>query len=1122
MITIQRTYVMWVLFFLVSLGSIIFSIKYFDKAVPLVNLDLRMNRHEALAKATTIARELTLGPTDYRQVASFRTDQTTKIYVELEAGGAHAFNKMVTGNVYSPYTWQVRHFKPHQIHELNIIFKPDGTPYGFSEQISEETPGFALSSEQAEKIAQKEAQNHWHINFNEYNRVEVSKDTKPNGRVDHTFVYERPETIGQAHYRLVIVVSGDKVTQLFHFVKVPEQFIHRFKQMRSSNETLKQIADVLRFVLYFLGIGIFGLIVLLRRRYLVWKAPLIAGLVISSLDVLETFSGYPLEYWSYETTTPIHTFIVDFVIKAASNFIYLFLFSTLIFMLAESLSRLAFKNHPKLWNLWSKSSGSSWQILGQTTAGYLLVPLLLADVTLFYMFATRYLGWWVPSEQNMDPNILATYVPWINAISTPVRAGFIEECLFRAFPLAAAALLGQRFGKKNWWMAAAFIIQIFIFGASHADYPGFPAYSRLVELILSSACFGYVYLKFGLLIGIICHGIYDLVWCSLPLFVSTAHHAWMNQLPIILLGLFPIFILLIRRWQYGSWHNLDATGYNHSWIPTPIEQKVKRESAHIEASLLKKSHIITISILGLLGSICWISFNTFKTDAPSLLISRNQAINIAHERISHGGYQVKDWYPLTRVDGFNIPALGSTGLGSPDIVDQHRFIWQKGGKQLYHTLLNSYLDPAHWIVRFIRFSGSLEDRAEEFVVVIAPNGQVLRLAHKIPESRAGKHLSEEEARILAHKAIKELYDIDPAILKEISAQSSKQPNRLDWIFTFSDTQAYHLQEGQARIMIGIEGDELADYLQYIYVPQEWSRKQETDRSIFDVINLIASKLITFIWLLACILLVVSGISISRKSMISILSLVCLLFVIRIANNLPLTFFYYLNAQEPYLHQIFRLGSSIFMALISTIITTGIGLIIASKKLRTPNRLSIAIAFALGCAWVGLIALIKYIAPSLQPLWGNYNNLGSYSPLLTVVIRTLFDFITQTTFLIFVVKMVNMIKNIPYGNVVKSMVLICTACVIMSSLQILTINHLIISCILTSIFFMMSYFVAFNKFPESLIWFVATIIGIQSIQQAIFNIVPHAWANTICTIGTLIIAAWIWGKFIAQENVEDKH
>ena len=48
---------------------------------------------------------------------------------------------MVTGTLYSPYTWQVRHVKPFETNELIARFKPNGTPYGFVETIAEQTPG---------------------------------------------------------------------------------------------------------------------------------------------------------------------------------------------------------------------------------------------------------------------------------------------------------------------------------------------------------------------------------------------------------------------------------------------------------------------------------------------------------------------------------------------------------------------------------------------------------------------------------------------------------------------------------------------------------------------------------------------------------------------------------------------------------------------------------------------------------------------------------------------------------------------------------------------------------------------------------------------------------------------
>ena len=58
----------------------------------------------------------------------------------------------------------------------------------------------------------------------------------------------------------------------------------------------------------------------------------------------------------------------------------------------------------------------------------------------------------------------------------------MEECVFRAVPLALGALIGARYGRRRLGIAIAFVLQAVVFGAAHANYPGFPAYSRLVEL----------------------------------------------------------------------------------------------------------------------------------------------------------------------------------------------------------------------------------------------------------------------------------------------------------------------------------------------------------------------------------------------------------------------------------------------------------------------------------------------------------------------------------------------------------------------------------------------------------------------------------------------------------------
>ena len=111
----------------------------------------------------------------------------------------------------------------------------------------------------------------------------------------------------------------------------------------------------------------------------------------------------------------------------------------------------------------------------------------------FYTFVTKTLGWWSPADTDYNPNILAAYFPWLTSIGISLGAGFWEECLFRAVPLAGAALIGDRYGKRNLFIGLALGLQALIFAAAHANYPVQPAYARVVELLIPSLAFGFIY-----------------------------------------------------------------------------------------------------------------------------------------------------------------------------------------------------------------------------------------------------------------------------------------------------------------------------------------------------------------------------------------------------------------------------------------------------------------------------------------------------------------------------------------------------------------------------------------------------------------------------------------------------
>ena len=435
----------WILFAIVAVASTALAFVYFPRAFPLVSLDLSMDREMALARARNLAGEQEWGPTDYRQAASFGLDSRVQYYVELEAGGKDAFRKMISGNRYAPYTWHVRHFKEGETLETSLRFTPEGQPYGFAQKLPEDAPGASLGRDEARSIAEQTARDSWDIDLADYELVETSQEVRPGGRTDHAFVFRlRNEMIGEGEYRLRLVVGGETLTQLTHFVKVPEAFSRRYQEMRSANDTIAVVAGIAVLVLYMLGGCLVGLFFLLRHRWILPRPAFLWGFFISFLQVMATINEGPLLWMSYDTALSMESFLMRQAVGLLAQFFAMGLLLSLSFMAAEGLTRRAFGNHIRFWKLWSGPVASTSSVAGMTVAGYLLVGLFFAYEVGLYFFSTRWLGWWSPSSALFNPDVLATYFPWLSSIANSLQAGFWEECLFRAVPIAGAALIGER------------------------------------------------------------------------------------------------------------------------------------------------------------------------------------------------------------------------------------------------------------------------------------------------------------------------------------------------------------------------------------------------------------------------------------------------------------------------------------------------------------------------------------------------------------------------------------------------------------------------------------------------------------------------------------------------------
>ena len=759
--SISRTPLFWLIFTAVSILSAAFTYNYFSTTFPTVSIDLKMDRQTALEKAAELSRIYNWGPNNFQEIAAFNVEADTKNYIELEGGDREKLNEIIQEKYYSLYQWIVRHFQENNSNETLIYFTPEGTPYGFHEKLDQKAEGAALTAEQARNIAEQQAQTNWDIDFNDYELVEESQVTQPSKRIDHIFIYEKKNTtVGQAPYRLKLGVSGDTFTELTLDLKIPEGFTRRYEHMRSANNTIATAAQLFLALIYFLGGCILGLWLLLKKNYVLWKHPLFWGSFLGFLQAANSINQWPLHWFSYDTALSTGSFTANFLLQVFILFTLSSAMFTIIIAAAESLTRKAFGSHPQLWKVWSPQAAPTTEILGRTISGYLLPTIKLAYIIIFYFITQKYFGWWSPAETLMDPNTLSAYVPWFSSVSQALTAGFWEECMFRAVPLAGAALLGRRFGKEKLCIAIAFLVQALVFGAGHANYPAQPAYARVVELILSSCMFGYVYLRYGLLPSIITHFVYDAILMSLPIFISIAPGIWVQQSMAILATSIPVLILFYYRFLSGAWHSLPEKFYNFAWQAPTIEKQPYTTQKTLHVTSIAQKLAVLLLVFGLSGFCLWGLCTKFNQDTTPISISRTEALSVAQQYARQENINLdNNWHAHSFIK--STPTASSS------------FIWQTAGKTLYHQLSNRYLMPPSWVIRYTQQNGDIEQRAEEYRFYITNSGSLYKLEHIVPENQSAPSLTEEDARSLAHNKIQQTYALSADKLKEISAESKK-------------------------------------------------------------------------------------------------------------------------------------------------------------------------------------------------------------------------------------------------------------------------------------------------------------------------------------------------------------
>ena len=792
-----------------------------------LSVNVSMDRQQAIKAASDASRQFDILDDSFEQASIYNFDDSLRNFVELKQGGKEKFQEIIDNDVYSPYNWMVRTYKEGEIVEAMFQFKPDGTPNGYRIKIPEYYDSDNLDKEDALALVEQNINNQWSGNFSEYNLIESSFKEMPNGRIDHSFLFEHNlQDIGEAKYRLRATVSGSIINSVSPFAFVPESFQREFANIRSDNDTIAIFANFAFLGIYLLGIGVTSLIIFYRNGWLKWKKSVLAAAFVAIFsNILLNLNFYPTIWMAYDTASSKSQFLTEQLLGMVANGILMFFILAASFITAESLTRRAFPKHIQIWKTWTSNVANSKRVLNDTIFAYLIVPIKLALVGAFYILMERNFGFWSPASSSFDPNYLASIFPWYTGLAISLQAGFWEEMLFRAVPIAAGVLIGQRYNMRFTGLMVAMVVQALIFGAGHANYPAQPSYARVVELFLPSiVVYGMIYLRLGVVFAAITHYVYDVVLFSLPIWYSSGY--MFDKFMTVIGGLIPFLVILYFRMKHQKWSDVDSTSLNEGFVPTPPKKKTSEEQEIIStvptASNVLNPKIVGIALLFVIGIFSTLKLSNVEVPINSPSIDKEEAISIANQFLSDNNIKLPDGYNAYAFDDSSYPASS--------------FIWEELGQETYSSLLGSYVLGPRWKVRFAKFDGPVDSRAREVMVSMDFDGNILRFNNRFPEEEAGKQLSREEAQVLAENALVEYLGMNISAVTLTSAQESQKPNRLDWTFTFTDNNELEYEGAKLQNIISISGDQISGFTKFVFVPEEWIRMKRDREGLSGIIG----------------------------------------------------------------------------------------------------------------------------------------------------------------------------------------------------------------------------------------------------------------------------------------------
>lgn len=805
----DRRDAMWLLVFVVlGVGGLAVFLNFYNEAIPSASLDFKLSRDEVHQKAQGYLESLGYDLADYESAQIFSSSQMQQIFLE-QTLGLEETNRMAREWL-SVWSWSVRWFRPLQKEELRVGLDPGGRIVGFSHQILESDEGAGIAQDDALAIASDFLRNTQGYDLGAYELIDRSS-TERKARVDHRFAYRKKDfTVGDdGHYRLDVVVHGDRVGRFSEYLKVPDSFSRSYSEVRSRANLLTQV-----FLPFWLALGVAMLVILVknyRRKRLRWQAGLIVGTLVAIAWLAANVNALPLALYSFDTTITYGAFLVSIlsitVLAAALYGGAACLAGTAGGVLERDV--LSEGRASPLGRL-SLRGMFSVGFLRSTVVGYGAAGAVLGYVAVFYLLGGRYFDVWVPADVSEYDNAFSTAIPWIYPLLVGLSAAAIEEFFFR---LLAIPLL-IRWLKRPW---LAVLLSAVVWAFLHSNYPQEPIYVRGIEITVIGIVFGMLFLRFGIWAPIIAHYAINAFMVALPMVKSSSLYFQVSGVLVIGILLIPAipaaFAVLTGRSRAEEVEDAadeeapDEPVELEEPAPAPVRSDVVQRGPEAYFPDKRRWIVAGLCVVAGIALVSGFRVDRFGSRTLKLEVTRSQAVDTAEAFCDELGLDVSEYRRSVQF---------RSGVG----YSHYTHLIRNAGVARADSLMAENTSPWYWHVRWFK-----PMEKEEIQVRVDASGSVVGVNHIIPETRAGPELETEAARAKAEAFVVEKFErpvTDSTQYKLLEARSEKEKERMDHHFVWERIDR-KIEDGEFRVNARVQGDEVGFFSTRYKAPEEFLR-----------------------------------------------------------------------------------------------------------------------------------------------------------------------------------------------------------------------------------------------------------------------------------------------------------